>query len=260
MNESTIRLTAFLGVLAVMAVWEVLAPRRPRVATRPRRWLTNFGMIVLGTIPLQWIFPILAMGMAVLAADRGWGILNIVPVSPWVAVVAGAVALDFVIYLQHLLFHAVPTLWRFHKVHHTDRDLDVTSAVRFHPLEIWLSMVIKLAAVAFIGPPPIAVLIFEIVLNGTAMFNHSNVRMPLPLDRLLRLIVVTPDMHRVHHSTDPKETDANYGFNLPWWDRILGTYRAQPSQGHTAMTIGLDQHPDPAEQHLVWALLLPFKR
>jgi sterol desaturase/sphingolipid hydroxylase (fatty acid hydroxylase superfamily) len=241
-----------------MVLWEILVPRRVRVVPRLGRWFTNFGVIVVATLAAPWIFPLLAVGMADLAGDRGWGLLNNYPLPyPW-ALVLSVVLLDGVIYLQHVMFHFVPFLWRLHRVHHTDRDLDVTSALRFHPLEIWLSMGIKLAAVAVIGPSVTGVILFEIILNGTAMFNHSNVRIPLGLDRILRLIVVTPDMHRVHHSEQMKETNSNFGFNFPWWDRLFGTYRAQPEEGHEGMTIGLSDYPEAGQRGLLWALMLPF--
>ena len=259
LNENTVRLGCFLGTLTVMVVWEVVSPRRGRVAGRVKRWGTNFGIIVAGTVPLQWLFPVLAVGMAEIASERGWGLLNNWPMPVWAAVVLSVVLLDGVIYFQHVVFHFVPLLWRLHKVHHTDRDLDATSALRFHPIEIWVSMGIKLAAVALIGPPVVGAVAFEVILNATAMFNHGCVYMPPALDRILRLFVVTPDMHRVHHSVYPRETNTNFGFNLPWWDRLFGTYRAQPSDGHSDMTIGLAQYLDAGKRGLLWALILPFR-
>jgi sterol desaturase/sphingolipid hydroxylase (fatty acid hydroxylase superfamily) len=259
LNENTVRLGCFFGTLAAMIAWEVVSPRRGRVAGRAKRWGTNFGMIVAGTVPLQWLFPVLAVGMAEIASERGWGLLNNWPMPAWAAVVLSIVLLDGIIYFQHVVFHFVPLLWRLHKVHHTDRDLDATSALRFHPVEIWISMGIKLAAVTLVGPPVIGVIAFEVILNATAMFNHSCVWIPLWLDRVLRLLVVTPDMHRVHHSVYPRETNTNFGFNLPWWDRLFGTYRAQPTDGHRDMTIGLTQYPEAGKRGLLWALILPFR-
>ncbi len=231
-NEPIIRLSAFLGILVVMAAWEVAAPRRRREIPRILRWTNNFGVVVVDTILVRLTFPIAAVGLALIAEERGWGVFNVIEAPGWVAFIVSVIVLDLVIYLQHILFHAVPALWRLHRMHHADLDFDVTTGLRFHPVEIVLSMGIKLAAVVVLGPPAAAVLVFEVILNGTAMFNHSNIRIPLGLDRVLRLIVVTPDMHRVHHSVIPHETNSNFGFNLPWWDRLFGTYLAQPTAGH----------------------------
>ena len=238
-NEKIIRLSAFLGILVVMAAWEVAAPRRRREIPRLLRWTNNLGIVVADTILVRLTFPVAAVGLALVAAERGWGVFNLIEAPVWVAFIVSLVVLDLVIYLQHVLFHAVPALWRLHRMHHADLDFDVTTGLRFHPVEIVLSMGLKLAVVALLGPPAAAVLVFEVLLNGTAMFNHSNIRIPLRLDRVLRLIVVTPDMHRVHHSVIPREANSNFGFNLPWWDRLFGTYRAQPAEGHDAMTIGI---------------------
>jgi sterol desaturase/sphingolipid hydroxylase (fatty acid hydroxylase superfamily) len=204
------------------------------------------------------IFPTAAVGMALVAGERGWGLLNNVDLTPVVAVVVSVFVLDLLIYFQHVMFHAVPALWRLHMVHHADVDFDVTTGLRFHPLEIVLSMLIKLAAVALLGAPAVAVIIFEVVLNATAIFNHGNIRLPVAVDRVLRLIVVTPDMHRVHHSVKTPETNSNFGFNLPWWDRLLGTYRDQPEEGHEKMVIGLSQFQDRPRQSLPWLLAVPF--
>ena len=239
-NEPIIRLSVFLGILVVMAAWEVAAPRRRREIPRILRWTNNFGVVVVDTILVRLTFPIAAVGLALIAEERGWGVFNLIEAPGWVAFIVSVIVLDLVIYLQHILFHAVPALWRLHRMHHADLDFDVTTGLRFHPIEIVLSMGIKLAAVAVLGPPAAAVLVFEVLLNGTAMFNHSNIRIPLGLDRVLRWVVVTPDMHRVHHSVVPQETNSNFGFNLPWWDRLFGTYRAQPADGHDGMTIGIE--------------------
>lgn len=238
-TEPQLRLIVFLGVLVAMALWELAAPRRRREIPRVIRWTNNLGLVVIDTIVLRLSFPILAVGLAVIAQDSGWGLFNIIDAPGWVAVIVSIVVLDLVIYLQHVMFHAVPALWRLHRMHHADLEFDVTTGLRFHPVEILLSMGIKLAVVAALGPPAVAVLIFEVLLNATAMFNHSNIRLPMLVDRFLRLIVVTPDMHRVHHSIIPEETNSNFGFNLPWWDRLLGTYKAQPKAGHEGMTIGI---------------------
>jgi sterol desaturase/sphingolipid hydroxylase (fatty acid hydroxylase superfamily) len=240
-TEATIRLAIFLGVLAAMALWEVAAPRRRLEIPRVIRWTNNLALVVVDTIILRLSFPILAVGLAVMAEDRGWGLFNNLDVPLWVAIVVSMLLLDLAIYLQHVMFHAVPGLWRLHRMHHADLDFDATTGLRFHPVEILISMGIKLAAVAALGPPAIAVLLFEVILNATALFNHANIDLPRPMDRVLRLFVVTPDMHRVHHSVDPRETNSNYGFNLPWWDRLLGTYIAQPVKGHEGMEIGIEQ-------------------
>lgn len=257
--EPQLRLGVFLGVLVIMALWELLAPRRRRDIPRVIRWSNNLALVVIDTIVLRLTFPILAVGLAIMAHERGWGLFNIVEVPAWVAVLASVILLDLVIYLQHVMFHAVPALWRLHRMHHADLDFDVTTGLRFHPIEIVLSMGIKLAMVLVLGPPAVAVLIFEVLLNATAMFNHSNVRLPLGVDRVLRLVMVTPNMHRVHHSILPQETNSNFGFNLPWWDRLLGTYRAQPAAGHDAMTIGIEQFRTPRDQWLDRMLVQPVK-
>jgi sterol desaturase/sphingolipid hydroxylase (fatty acid hydroxylase superfamily) len=240
-SEPTIRLAAFLGVLAVMALWEVAAPRRRREIPRVLRWTNNLALVVIDTVVLRLAFPVLAVGLAVIAEERGWGLFNNIDAPGWLAVLASILLLDLAIYLQHVMFHAVPGLWRLHRMHHADLEFDVTTGLRFHPVEILLSMGIKLAAVAALGPPAVAVLLFEVILNATALFNHANVDLPRPVDRVLRLMVVTPDMHRVHHSVNPVETNSNFGFNLPWWDRLFGTYRAQPAKGHQGMEIGIEQ-------------------
>ena len=238
-NESLIRLGCFLGVLGVMALWEGLAPRRALTVSKPQRWLSNLGLSFLNTLILRLLFPAAAVGMAALARQKGWGLFNAHDAPAWLALTASVVILDFVIYLQHVLMHALPLLWRLHRVHHADLDFDTTTGIRFHPLETVVSMLIKMAAVVLLGAPLVAVLFFEVLLNATSLFNHGNVHLPSNLDRTLRLVVVTPDMHRVHHSVDEDETNSNFGFNLPWWDRLFGTYRAEPQAGHEQMTIGI---------------------
>jgi sterol desaturase/sphingolipid hydroxylase (fatty acid hydroxylase superfamily) len=257
--EPQLRLAVFLGVLVAMALWELAAPRRRQEIPRVIRWTNNLGLVVIDTIVLRLSFPILAVGLAVIAQDRGWGLFNIVEVPGWVAILVSVVVLDLIIYLQHVMFHSVPALWRLHRMHHADLEFDVTTGLRFHPVEILLSMGIKLAMVLALGPPAVAVLIFEVLLNATAMFNHSNVRLPQIADRVLRLIVVTPDMHRVHHSIRPEETNSNFGFNLPWWDRLLGTYRAQPKAGHEGMTIGIEQFRTRRDLWVDQMLVQPLK-
>lgn len=239
--EVLIRVGAFAGVFALMALWEVLAPRRQPATPRSRRWPSNLGIVVFNTLLLRLVFPVTAIGMALLAQQNQWGVLHHLALPIWAAVAAAVVLLDLAIYFQHRMFHAVPMFWRLHRMHHADTEFDLTNGLRFHPLEIVLSMLIKFAVIVAIGVPAAAVLIFEVMLNATAIFNHANARLPLELDRRLRWILVTPDMHRVHHSVHRHETDSNFGFNLPWWDRLLGTYRAQPQDGHTAMQIGLPE-------------------
>jgi sterol desaturase/sphingolipid hydroxylase (fatty acid hydroxylase superfamily) len=253
-----IRLGFFLTVFAVMAVWELASPRRKLTTDKARRWLRNVGIVVLDALAVRILFPAGAVGLAWLARERGFGLLNAVGLPAWFEFALSFLALDFVVYLQHVVFHAVPALWRLHMVHHADLDFDVTTGNRFHPLEILLSMVLKGAVVAALGPPALSVLAFEALLNGTAMFNHGNVRIPSGIDRVLRLFVVTPDMHRVHHSIVPVETNSNFGFNFPWWDRLLGTYRPEPRAGHEEMTIGLRQFRDPQKLTLPRLLVLPF--
>jgi sterol desaturase/sphingolipid hydroxylase (fatty acid hydroxylase superfamily) len=257
--EDYIRLAAFGGVFAIMAAWEFVGPRRNQSIGRGRRWPSNLGVVMVDTLLVRVLFPTTAVGLALFAEAHGFGLFNVVAPPAWLAVAASVVILDFAIYLQHVLFHAVPALWRLHRMHHADLEFDVTTGLRFHPIEILLSMVIKLAVVAALGAPAVSVLIFEVLLNATAMFNHSNVRIPLGLDRILRWFVVTPDMHRVHHSIVVRETNSNFGFNLPWWDRLFGTYRAQPAAGHEAMTIGIEQFRDPRELGLDRMLVQPFR-
>ncbi len=257
-HETAIRLGVFLGVFILVAVAEMLAPRRVLSMPKGMRWFSNLGIVFISTLAVRALFPLAAVGMALLVEERGWGLLNNFAIPYWLAVVIAVVVLDFIIYLQHVMFHAVPLLWRLHMMHHADLDFDVTTGARFHPIEIVISMLIKLAVISVLGPPVLAVLIFEVLLNATAMFNHSNWRIPLAVDRVLRFFVVTPDMHRVHHSVIARETNSNFGFNLPWWDRLFGTYRAQPQQGHEDMTIGLTQFRDPKRLTLPWMLALPF--
>jgi sterol desaturase/sphingolipid hydroxylase (fatty acid hydroxylase superfamily) len=258
-HEAVIRSAVFLGVLGAMALWEVAAPRRRRDIPRLLRWSNNLALVVLDTLAVRLLFPVLAVGLALVTAERGWGLLHLWPVPGWFAFVASVLLLDLAIYLQHVAFHAVPTLWRLHRMHHADLETDVTTGLRFHPVEILLSMAIKLAVVALLGPPALAVLTFEVLLNATAMFNHANARLTEDLDRRLRLVLVTPDMHRVHHSWRSEETDSNYGFNLPWWDRLFGTYRAQPADGHEAMTVGLEQFRTRRDLWLDRMLLQPLR-
>jgi sterol desaturase/sphingolipid hydroxylase (fatty acid hydroxylase superfamily) len=258
-NEPAIRLAGFIGIFAVMATWEVLAPRRRLRQSKSARWLNNIGLVIFNTALLRLAFPLAAVGMAAEAQLLGWGLFNIVEVPLWLAAVVSVVLLDAAIYLQHVMFHALPVLWRLHRVHHADLDFDVTTGARFHPIEILLSMAIKFGVILLLGPPLVAVVLFEVILNATSMFNHSNVRLPEPVDRWLRRLIVTPDMHRVHHSHLDHETNSNFGFNLSLWDRLFGTYRAQPDEGHEDMVIGIDTFRDPAHcVRLRGMLALPF--
>ena len=258
-NEPAIRLAAFAGVLALMAGLEAILPRRRRCLDRLRRWPNNLGIVAVDTIVLRLVFPTAAVGVALAAEAHGIGLLPWLGLPAPIAVLVAVLLLDLAIYLQHVLFHAVPALWRLHRMHHADLDFDVTTGLRFHPVEILLSMVIKLMVVIALGAPAVAVLVFEVLLNASSMFNHSNLRLPTWLDRTLRPVLVTPDMHRVHHSVVPRETNSNFGFNLALWDRLFGTYRAQPAAGHEAMTIGIEQFRDPGESRLDRMLTQPLR-
>ncbi len=257
-NEPAIRLGIFLGVFALVALCEALAPRRERTLPRLARWPHNIGIVVVNTALLRLVIPTAAVGLALIAEARGWGLFNSVGLPYWLAVVLSVVLLDLAVYLQHMMFHAVPALWRLHRMHHADLDFDVTTGARFHPVEILLSMGIKLGLVAALGPPALGVLVFEVLLNASSMFNHGNLNIPPGVDRVLRWGVVTPDMHRVHHSVIVSETNSNFCFNLPWWDRLFGTYRAQPSAGHDAMTIGIEQFREQKDLRLDRMLVQPW--
>ncbi|MBF0283755.1 MAG: sterol desaturase family protein [Magnetococcales bacterium] len=259
-HESLWRLGIFFGVLAGVAAWEAAAPRRRRVLPRQARWPANLALVALDTLLVRLIFPLTAVGLALLGRERGWGMLNQFDWPEWTEILLAVVLLDLVIYLQHAAFHALPVLWRLHMVHHADLDVDVTTGLRFHPLEMVISMVIKLAAVHALGASPEAVLIFDVLLNAMAMFNHGNLRLPEAVDRTLRWIVVTPDMHRSHHSHLAPETNMNFGFNLSWWDRLFGTYWPRPAEGHEAMEIGLEHQREPEKcQPLIAMLLMPLR-
>jgi sterol desaturase/sphingolipid hydroxylase (fatty acid hydroxylase superfamily) len=258
-HEAAVRLAGFIGVLTVMALWEAIAPRRPLRRGR-RRWLTNLGLSATGTLLIRSTLPVLAVGTALWAEARGIGLFNRLDAPLLVSLPLSILMLDIAIYAQHIVFHRVGLLWRLHKVHHADPDIDVTTGVRFHPFEIVISMLIKMSAVAALGAPALAVLVFEILLNGTTMFNHANARLGETADRILRLFIVTPDMHRVHHSVERDEHESNFGFNLSVWDRLFGTYRAEPRGGQTGMHIGLGEYDGPEPARLLWSLGLPFFR
>lgn len=258
-HESTVRLLSFLSVLALISLAEYKFPRRSLTAPKRQRWFVNVAIVVMDTLLVRLTMPLLPFGMAELAAANGWGILNLLRLPYWSRVVLSFLIFDIIIYLQHRAFHRLPILWRLHRVHHTDLDLDASSGVRFHPIEIIVSVWIKLAVVVLIGAPVLAVVLFEIVLNATSLFSHGNIAIPAAIDRWLRLLLVTPDMHRVHHSVIPCETDSNFCFNFPWWDRLLGTYRSQPAAGHDGMQIGLKEFRSACQLDLRYLLMLPFK-
>ena len=258
--EMAIRLIFFFGIFALMALWEVKSPKRPLTVSKRLRWTNNLALVLLNTLTLRLLFPAAAVGVAIFAQQQGWGLLNYYSPPFGLAVVLSVIAMDFVIYLQHVLVHAVPTLWRLHRIHHADLDYDVTTGARFHPIEIILSMLIKFSTIVVLGPPVVAVVIFEVMLNAMAMFNHGNVGLPPSLDRWVRLVVVTPDMHRVHHSVEDNETNSNFGFNLSIWDRLFGTYIPQPRMGHEKMIIGIHYYRDPKQvAQLPGMLALPFR-
>ena len=258
-NENTIRISVFVGMLLIMGLWELAAPRRAPKISKLLRWVNNLGLVFLNSLILRLIFPLAATGMAFFASEHGWGVFNYYDINPLLEIIICVIAMDFIIYLQHVLVHAVPVLWRLHRVHHADIDYDVTTGSRFHPVEIIISMLIKLATIMVLGPPVVAIIIFEVLLNGMAMFNHGNVGLPEILDKFLRVFIVTPDMHRVHHSIEDDETNSNFGFNLSCWDRIFGTYREQPRKGQLGMNIGIRDFTQP--QQTTWLhglLILPF--
>lgn len=257
--ENAVRLGIFAGIFVLMALLETLMPRKDRVQPRGRRWIANLGLVVAGTLLLRVSMPILAIGMALVASQNGWGLLAMVSLPVWVEIVIAFLLLDLLMYTQHVLFHRIPLFWRFHKIHHADRDLDVTSGVRFHPVEAVLSMLWKMLCIVAIGPAAIAVFLFEVILNAASLFHHANFRLPTAADRVLRWAVVTPDMHRVHHSVHRSETDSNFSFFLTIWDRLFGTYVAQPRDGHQGMTIGLGEYQSDQPSGLVWSLIEPFR-
>lgn len=261
-SEGMFRFSSFIAIFLIMALLETLLPRRNRRFARSKRWPTNLGVLLSAFVAVSatsFVIPVTATLSAIAAETHGWGLFNLVDWPVWVEWLIAFVVLDFVIWAQHVATHKIPLLWRIHRVHHTDEDLDASSAVRFHPLEIILSLFIKSAAVVLLGANPIVVVIFEAVINGTALFNHANFRLPLQLDKWVRWILVTPDMHRVHHSIINRETDSNYGFAISVWDRLFGTYNDQPEGGHDAMVLGLAEWQDEAPTKLGWTLALPFR-
>jgi sterol desaturase/sphingolipid hydroxylase (fatty acid hydroxylase superfamily) len=257
-QENTIRLISFVLIFILLALWEVLMPRRTLTTSKKWRWFNNLSIIAINPVIIHLVFPVFAVEMAHTAQANGWGLLNYIDIPNPIALGVGFVVLDLVIYLQHVMFHAVPLLWRLHMVHHADLDVDLTTGLRFHPIEIVLSLVLKFVVIVALGPPVAAVLTFEIVLNGMAMFNHGNITIPTTPEKWLRRFVVTPDMHRVHHSVIIRETNSNYGFNLSVWDRLFGTYWNQPQKGHTEMVVGLSQFRDEKKLTLPWLFILPI--
>lgn len=259
LSEATLRLGCFIAVFVIVALLEARIPRRLQSISRSRRWPANFGISALNQVAVRLLLPLSAVALAAHASVNGWGLLNAIAMPGWLAFALALLLLDLTLYLQHRLFHAVPWLWRLHRMHHADTEFDVSTGIRFHPVSILVSACIKLAVVGLLGPAPAAVLVFEVLLNATSLFNHGNLRIPPALDRILRCIVVTPDMHRVHHSVRVHETDSNFGFNFPWWDRWFGTYVAQPQDGHAAMRIGLEAFRESAEQRIDRMLTQPFR-
>jgi sterol desaturase/sphingolipid hydroxylase (fatty acid hydroxylase superfamily) len=258
-NEKYIRMGFFFGMLILIGLWEILVPKRALTVSKTVRWINNLGLVFFNSFILRVLFPVVAAGLATIATYNGWGLFNYFAVPFWLAVIASIIIMDFVIYIQHVMVHAIPVLWRLHRVHHADLDFDVTTGSRFHTLEIILSMLIKFATILLLGPPIVAVIIFEVILNATAMFNHGNISLPKTIDKYLRLFLVTPDMHRVHHSVEDDEANSNFGFSLPWWDRLFGTYRDQPRAGHEGMTIGIHRYRDVKQvSWLPGMLALPF--
>lgn len=257
--EPLLRLLAFALVFLAMALWELRAPFRAHELGRTRRWPGNIGMVLLGALVVRLLLPLGAVGVAVLAEAKGWGVFSVWQMPGWIAVLVSVVLLDLAIYLQHVLFHAVPALWRLHRMHHADLELDLTTGVRFHPVEIVLSMLLKMGVVAALGAPPLAVVLFEVLLNATSMFNHANVRLPATLEPVVRVVLVTPDMHRVHHSVVAAETNSNFGFNLAIWDRLFGTYIRAPAAGQQGVVLGVEEFRDPAEQRIDRMLTQPFR-
>ncbi|MFC4892478.1 sterol desaturase family protein [Pseudofrancisella aestuarii] len=258
--ELTIRLFFFLSILLIMMVWEIIAPRRKQKVSKKIRWVNNISLIIINSIIIRLLFPAAAVGIAIWCSQNHLGLLNALDIPQWLKVIIAFLVLDLAIFLQHVLFHYLPVFWRIHKVHHADLDFDVTTGLRFHPIEIVLSMLIKFMVIIFIGASVESVIIFEIVLNATSMFNHSNIKLSLMIDKYLRYFIITPDMHRIHHSVIPKETNSNFGFNLSLWDRLFATYRANAANDQTTMDIGLSEHRDIVQtQKLLGMIKMPFE-
>jgi sterol desaturase/sphingolipid hydroxylase (fatty acid hydroxylase superfamily) len=259
-SEIIVRLSFYFSALTLLAVCELVLPRRALTESKAVRWYSNIGIAAFNSIIVSVVFPLMPLTLAVIATDRGWGIFNLYDVAPELSIIISVIILDLAIYIQHILVHAVPVLWRFHRMHHADQDFDVTTGVRFHPVEIVFSILIKMAVIVLVGIPFVAVLIFEVLLNATSMFNHANIKLPMGFESFIRKFLVTPDMHRVHHSVLPSETNANFGFNLPWWDHLFGTYQAQPRYGHEKMDIGIEIFRSQHDLHFHRMLVQPFAR
>lgn len=259
-NEGLIRILAFAGVFLAMASLEFVLPRKERVQPRVTRWITNFGLVIIDSLVLRALFPVLAVGVAIWAESKSYGLFAYLNWPYWLEVILTVIALDFAIYWQHVAAHKIPVFWLVHRVHHADRDLDASSGLRFHPIEIVLSMLFKFLVIILLGAPALGVFLFEILLNGCAMFNHANLKIPAAADRALRWVIVTPDMHRVHHSILRREADTNYGFNLSIWDRMFRSYTEQPEGGHDGMTLGLSDQQTEKPSRLSWCLIFPFQR
>lgn len=257
-HDTYIRIGFFFGMLAAMGLWELIAPKRALTMSKSVRWLSNLSLTFINTVLIRFVLGLMGIKLAFIAADHEWGILTLFNMPDLLKGIIAIIVLDLIVYLQHVMFHMLPLLWRMHKMHHADIDIDLTTGTRFHPFEMLISLGIKMMSIAALGAPPWSVVVFEILLNATSMFNHANAYLPFGLDRIIRLLVVTPDMHRVHHSVIINETNSNYGFNLPWWDRLFGTYRAQPVKGHLGMKIGLANFREPKKNTLPWMLIIPF--
>lgn len=257
--EAVIRLGIFSGVFIIMALWEVVSPRRKLSESKGRRWLINLGLTFINFLFARVTVGALAFSVAVFARQNGWGLFNYFEVPAWMAIVVSFVVLDFSIYLQHVIVHAVPLFWRLHRLHHTDLNIDVTTGLRFHPLEILLSLLYKAAVIIVIGAPLWTVVAFEVILNAASQFNHGNVNIPKNIDRWLRTMIVTPDMHRIHHSTVVDKTNSNFGFSVSWWDRLCGTYKKEPAQSQLTMDIGLKEFRNQKELGLLSLIALPFR-
>ncbi|MCP4184667.1 MAG: sterol desaturase family protein [Hyphomicrobiales bacterium] len=255
-----IRPVIFVGLLFGFGIIEFLLPRRTLKPIKTKRWITNLLIIFIDSMLVKLLFKSAAIGVAVWAEVNGYGLFNVIEAPYWLAFGLSFAVLDFSIWLTHVVSHKIPILWKIHRMHHSDVDIDASTGIRFHPFEIVLSMCWKFLVVLALGAPVLSVLIFEVVLNGGALFNHSNIKIPLKIDRILRWIIVTPDMHRVHHSVISREYNSNYGFNLSIWDKIFSTYVDQPEKGHREMTIGLPDWQDEKPARLDWTLMVPFKK
>jgi sterol desaturase/sphingolipid hydroxylase (fatty acid hydroxylase superfamily) len=258
MTDQELRTYAFFSIISTVIIWEFFQSKRPLKQSKSKRWFNNLALIGLDSLIVRFLLPAGAVGIATWAEERGFGLLNTVELNTTLSIILAVIILDMIIYWQHRLFHVVPILWRLHQVHHADRDIDVSTGLRFHPIEILVSMMIKFTAVILLGAPAAAVILFEVILNGMAMFNHGNIKLPKTLDTWIRILFVTPDMHRVHHSILKHETNSNYGFNMSIWDKVFGSYHAQPDMGHQNMTIGLEQYQAQPTHSILWMLRLPF--